>query len=516
MTRPRLVVAGIGPAGPEFITAAVSAAIARVPTRFIRTTRHPSAIAVGRATSFDDLYEASDTFDQVYSTIRDLLVSAADEHGEILYAVPGSPLVLERTVRLLLDDDRVECDLLPAISFLDLAYAALRIDPVEAGVRLIDGHTFATSAAGLTGPLLVAHCHANWVLSDIKLAVDDASGDEEVVILQRLGGPDQHMVTTTWAELDRTVDADHLTSIYVPRLTSPVGHELIRFHGIVRRLREECPWDREQTHQSLARYALEETYELVEAIGALDSATIGSNAVDLGSSDSPDSDAPGSDASDPEADEHLAEELGDVLLQVVLHSAIAEQEGRFNLADVARAISAKMIRRHPHVFGDVSVDGADEVATNWAAIKAAERVDRSAPSPLGGTFDGVGGSLPSLMFARELQSAAAKLGFDWDEPRLTLDKVAEELAEVAEAWDDPIHVTEELGDLLFAVVNAARHIRVEPEIALRQASAKFRRRVEALLALATERSIDTRTCGLLVLDQLWDDVKSTERVRFRR
>ena len=139
------------------------------------------------ATTFDSLYESADRFDDVYTAIVEAVVDAAVEHGEVLYAVPGSPLVLERSVRTLLDDERVHCEVLPAMSFLDLVWARLGIDPVEAGVRLVDGHEFATAAAGVTGPLLIAHTHAAWVLSDIKLAAEEARGDEPVVILQGLG-----------------------------------------------------------------------------------------------------------------------------------------------------------------------------------------------------------------------------------------------------------------------------------------------------------------------------------------
>jgi tetrapyrrole methylase family protein / MazG family protein len=349
----RVVIVGLGPAGPESATAAVLDAIVRIPHHYLRTGRHPSASLMPTAATFDHIYESADSFDDVYATIVELLVAAANEHGEILYAVPGSPLVLERTVRHLRADPRVACEVVPSLSFLDVAYARLGIDPVETGVRLIDGHDFATAAAGYSGPMLVAHCHANWVLSDIKLAVEDASGDEPVVILQRLGSPDEAIIHTTWADLDRTVEADHLTSIYIPSLGAPVASELVRFHGVVRRLRNECPWDREQTHQSLAKYTTEEAGELVEAIGNL--------------------------GEDGEGDEEFIGELGDVLLQVVLHSALAEQDGRFSLADVASGISEKMIRRHPHVFGDAVATTPEEVAVLWKAAKAAEKPMPTAP-----------------------------------------------------------------------------------------------------------------------------------------
>lgn len=481
MSRPRVVVIGLGPGPDELATAATLAAVERIPHRYLRTARHPSAGLVPGATSFDDVYEAADDFDAVYRTIVDRLVAAATEHGEVLYAVPGSPLVLERSVRWLRADERVDTEVLAALSFLDLAYDRLGIDPVEARLTLVDAHEFATAAAGQTGPLLVAHTHNRRVLSDVKLAVDDEPA-EPVTVLQRLGLPDEAVFTVAWADLDRSFEPDHLTAVYVPSLAAPVGGELVRFAEVVARLRRECPWDRKQTHRSLARYAVEETYELVEAIDAL--------------------------GDDGEGDDELTGELGDVLLQVVLHSAIAEQEGRFTLADVARGITEKMVRRHPHVFDDVTVDGADHVIANWEAIKRAERADEPAPTS---ALDGVNGHLPALAYARELSSKAAKVGFDWDDPRDTIAKVREELDEVIEAWDDPDHVADEIGDLLLTVVNMARHRSVDPEVAMRTAAAKFRRRFQACEALAAERGVDLATAGLPALDALWGEVKRAER-----
>jgi tetrapyrrole methylase family protein / MazG family protein len=483
--RPTITVVGLGPGDERFVTTQTLEAIAAAPVRFVRTSRHPSASLVGDATSFDDVYEAADTFDDVYATIVDRLVDAAVQHGPVLYAVPGSPLVLERTVALLRAERRVRCNVLPAISFLDLAYDRLGIDPVEAGLRLIDGHQFAVAAAGETGPLLVAHTHANWVLSDIKLAVETASGDEPVVILQRLGTVDEHIVDTTWAELDRAVDADHLTCLYIPRLAAPVGAELVRFHQLSRVLREQCPWDQQQTHRSLVKYLLEETYEVVDAIEAL----------------RPD---------DPTTDDDLVEELGDLLYQIEFHATIAEQEGRFTMADVARGVHDKLVRRHPHVFGDVTVDGADQVVQNWDEIKRDEKQRTS-------VFDGIPTSQPSLGYADAVQRKAAKAGFDWPDVHGAVPKIAEETAELLEAMatGDQSATAGELGDLLFAVVNVARHAGVEPESALRVAAQKFRRRFEAVERLAVERGIDLRATsqhenGLTALDALWDQVKSDE------
>jgi tetrapyrrole methylase family protein / MazG family protein len=476
----RVTIVGLGPGGPQYVTQQTLDAISNHSHRFIRTTRHPSASRVGVATSFDDVYEAADTFADVYAEITQRLVAAAAEHGEILYAVPGSPLVLERSVRHLCNDPRVECIVLPAMSFLDVAFARLGIDPVEAGVRLIDGHEFATAAAGDHGPMFVAHTHANWVLSDIKLAVEGATGDEPVVILQRLGTPDEEIVHTTWAELDRTVEADHLTCIYIPRLGSAVGESLVRFHQLARTLREQCPWDREQTHQSLVKYLLEETYEVVDALQLLDP--------EVASSDSA-----------------LIEELGDLLYQIEFHATIAEQDGRFTMVDVVDGIHDKLVRRHPHVFGSVQADDAHTVVANWDAIKHAEKGRTS-------VFDGVAMSQPSLSYAYHVQRKAAKVGFDWPDVDGALPKIVEEATELTDAiaTGDRGRIDDELGDLLFAVVNVARHLDIEPEAVLRVATHKFRRRFERVEQLAAERQISMNDVDLAVLDELWDQVKKAE------
>jgi tetrapyrrole methylase family protein/MazG family protein len=476
-----LTVIGLGPGGDEHITAEALRAIADHEHRYLRTRQHPSTHLVGAATSFDEVYERADTFDDVYAEIAERLVAAAQQHGSVLYAVPGSPLVLERTVSLLRTDGRIDLRILPALSFLDVAYQRLGIDPVEAGVRLIDGHDFAAASAGYGGPMLIAHTHANWVLSDIKLAVEEATGDEAVVILQRLGTPDERIVHTTWSELDRAVDADHLTSVYVPELTAPVGAAMVRFHQLARTLREQCPWDQEQTHSSLIQYLLEETYEVIDAIQALD-------------------------LDDPATDEALVEELGDLLYQVEFHAVIAEQQGRFTIADVAQHVHDKLVRRHPHVFGEVHVDGAAQVVANWDAIKHAEKQRTS-------VFDGVAESQPSLSYAFAVQRKAAKVGFDWPDVHGALPKITEETAEVLHAMEagDQDAVEAEIGDLLFAVVNVARHLGVEPEAALRAASRRFRSRFQGVEALAAEQGADIRATNLEQLDAWWDQVKRHRR-----
>jgi tetrapyrrole methylase family protein/MazG family protein len=473
----RIVVVGLGPAGPELVTAATRTALAAMPHRYVRTTRHPAASIAEPAVGCDDIYEHASSLDDVYPRIVERLVAAAHEYGEILYAVPGSPLVAERTVELLRSRLDVELTIEPALSYLDLAWSALGIDPLAAGVRLVDGHRFAVEAAGERGPLLVAQCDSRAVLSEIKLAVDEPPR-EPVVVLQRLGLPDVACFPVGWAELDRSFVPDHLTTLWIPALAAPVGHELVRFHELVRTLRERCPWDREQTHRSLTKHLLEETYEVLEAIEASDSAT-------------------------GAGDAELCEELGDLLFQVEFHAVIAGQEGRFTMADVARGIHDKLVHRHPHVFGDIAADTADQVLVNWEQIKAAEKGRTS-------LMEGIGGNLPSLLYAAKVQKKAASVGFDWDDVRGALPKIAEELNELEAVLDDAAAARDELGDLLFAVVNVARHLGVDPEAALRAATAKFRNRFDAVEELAKARAIDLAAAGLPVLDALWDEVKDSE------
>jgi tetrapyrrole methylase family protein/MazG family protein len=444
--RPRVVVVGLGPAGPELIDQATLVAIRAIPQRFVRTRRHPAASVLAADPSFDGVYDRSATLDAVYTSIVDELIDAATRYDEVLYAVPGSPLVAERTVELLRADDRVETRIHPALSFLDLAWNRLGVDPVARGVRIVDGQRFAVEAAGQRGPLLVAQCDSPDVLSDIKLALDagptSALGpDATITVLQRLGTPDEQVVDVVWTELDR-IEPDHLTTLWIPDLAVPVAREVERFAELVATLRRECPWDREQTHASLMRHLVEETYEVLDAIEHVDA--------DSGT-----------------GYDHLEEELGDLLFQVVFHATLAAEAGQFTLADVAAGIHDKLYSRHPHVFGDVEVAGADDVVRNWEQIKKAEKGRES-------VFEGIPAQLPALLLALKVQKKAGALveqGLDIGEAP-ALDDL---LIAVREAPDP-----EALGELLFAVTDIARRAGVDPEMALRAFTSGYRDRVSTI------------------------------------
>jgi ATP diphosphatase len=255
-----------------------------------------------------------------------------------------------------------------------------------------------------------------------------------------------------------------------------------RLLEIMRRLRDPengCPWDIEQTFDTIAPYTIEEAYEVADAIERKDW---------------------------PE----LEDELGDLLLQTVYHTAMGEEDGNFSFQSVVRAISNKMVARHPHVFGDESRDkSAEQQTRDWEVIKAAERAGKKQ----GGALDGVAVGLPSLLRAYKLQNRAARVGFDWPSTDQVIDKIQEEAAELVEARDELTHeeMTEEFGDLMFVMANLARHLKIEPEEALRAANAKFTRRFEGVESKLAEMGKTPAQSDLAEMDALWDAVKVDER-----
>ncbi len=426
--RGRIEVVGLGPAGPELITAGTLSSMADAPALFLRTDRHPSAAGFPQAQTFDHHYEEGQTIEWVYRAIVADLIAAATEFNSVVYAVPGSPTVGERSVTLLrehpaVQSGQVTLTVCPAVSFLDLAFARLGVDPLTPGVRFVDGESFAIDAAGERGPLMVAQCWSTAVLSGIKLSVESPP-DGTVTLLHHLGLDDELVREVEWEELDRVLAPDHLTSLWIPRLGAPVGAELIRLDELVHILRQRCPWDRQQTHGSLARHLLEESYEALEAIDALAAIDVGAGAdAEFNAADHEADEqgtAPGS--LDPGAEElavaHLEEELGDLLFQVYFHATLAAEAGRFTLADVARGVHDKLVSRHPHVFGDVRAETPEDVATNWEAQKLSEK-NRSSVT------EGIPAALPALALAAKLQRKALAVG-------MVLPSVAEEAVRVAD------------------------------------------------------------------------------------
>lgn len=446
MTAARVVVVGLGPAGVDLMTTAARSSFVKIPRRFVRTARHPAVDELRRHAvdfeSFDAVYDAAESFDATYERIAERVVAAAREAGVVLYAVPGSPLVAERTVELLREraasDDALELEIVPGLSFTDLAAGAVGFDP--SAVRVVDAHDVAVSGADARGPLLFAQVDDRATASAVKLHLLEAiAPDAPVTVLQRLGTPSERVVRVALEDLDRDVEPDHLTAVFVDTGDTRVGDEFARLVELARVLRAPggCPWDREQTHRSLARHVLEEAYETVDAIGALaDGAGTAGVRVEV----------------EPAAEAHFEEELGDLLFQVVIQSVIAEERGAFTTADVARGIHDKLVARHPHVFGDARVEDASEVLTKWEAIKRAEKGRES-------VFDGIDASLPALLHAQKVVRKAESLGLAAE---LDLAGAARRLAGADGAAAEPA-----LGELLAAAVVEARRRGLDAEVALR-------------------------------------------------
>ncbi len=464
-SRLNLAVVGLGPAGLDRVPRSAMALLTD-PRRqvIVRTMDHPAAVelAAQRAVVHcDDLYAKGEEFESVYEAIAARVVEAA-RSGPVVYATPGSPLIGERAVPMIRSsaaENGMDTVIHPAESFVDVALAELGVDPLEEGLTVWNAHRL-PSPLLLRGPTLVAALDTPVGLADFCAVLSRLLPEgRKVTVLIDLGGPDSRAVRSEPGKVDPDL-AGPRTSIYVD--APPVG--LAGAVAVMERLRSECPWDRRQTHHSLIKNLLEETYELVEALGSLPR----------------DAGAQGAPSLDCQPDwvvlAEVSEELGDVLLQVLFHSVIARESGIFDVEDVAEGLRRKLVRRHPHVFADVVVDSAEQVKANWERIKKQEKPPGMDQSLL----DGVPLSMPALARAAKIQRRAAQVGFDWTETAPVVEKVAEELEELREALSDPESARTELGDLLFACVNLARHLEVDPEIALRQAIAKFCDRFQAM------------------------------------
>ena len=409
------------------------------------------------------------SFEAVYAAIVERVLSAAAGH-ETIYAVPGHPLIAERTVTEILAGARergVRTAVYPAVSYADAAATELGID--FGSIQLCDALDLRLDAQR---PALLSQLFDRDSATALKLQLLDIYPPEHpVTILSGLGGLEAGQRHVALAELDHR-PLSYLDSLYVPAL-APLD-DLRRFDGlqaIVERLYDPeggCPWDLEQTHLSLRPHLLEESYEAIEAI----------------------------DSGDPG---RLTEELGDVLLQVLMHSAVASRAGEFSFADVAEHIARKLIHRHPHVFGDTAAASAEQVYQNWEKLKQQEK-------PRDSILEGVPVTLPALAASQSIQGRARRVGFDWPDVEGPLEKLREELGELARAAD-AAEREDEFGDVLFVMTNIADHLGIDAEQALRGANAKFRARFGIVERLAREAGSDLRSLDLAGLDALWDRAK---------
>ncbi|HZG55801.1 nucleoside triphosphate pyrophosphohydrolase [Paenibacillus sp.] len=488
----RIVVAGLGPGGPDGLTLGAWDAIRGAERLLLRTGLHPVVAWLREQgiafETYDETYEANGRFEDVYEAIVADVLRRAKEGERIVYAVPGHPSVAETTVALLrarCPEAGVELRLVGGESFLDRAFVELGFDPAD-GFQLADATDFHAERLDPYNHIVITQVYDALVASDVKLGLMDRYPDDyEVVVGHALGvAGEQRIERVPLYELDRIGGYGNLSLVYVPPTDRDDVHyrTFERLHAIIAKLRspEGCPWDREQTHRSLRKYFIEETFEAVETI------------------DEDDMDA-------------LRDELGDVLLQIMLHAQIEEEAGAFTIYDVIAGLAEKMVRRHPHVFGDVRVGGVDDVLATWQGVKAKEREAAGEPAPAS-VLDGVPSGLPAMLRAVALQKKAAKVGFDWDEPASIADKIVEELREFQDALADggerrDERLLDEMGDLLFAVVNLARFLKLDPEEALSATNRKFMQRfryIEERLRLSG-KSFDQTDIG--EMERYWQEAK---------
>ena len=475
---------GLGPGDPALLTRQAWQVIESNSEIYVRTRQHPTLVgfpASLRVHSFDNLYEQYESFEAVYAQIVQQVLALGQRPEGVVYAVPGHPFVAEATGPEIARRARemgIPLRVVEGLSFIEPALTALGLDPFP-HLALVDA--LELGAAHVPpfppdAPALIAQIYSPLVASEVKLTLMEVYPDEHAVqLVHGAGTPDVKVESLALYEIDRSPHIGLLTALYVPPLDAATSFEA--FQELVAHLRAPngCPWDREQDHQTLRSDLLEETYETLAAL----------------------------DANDPQA---MGEELGDLLLQIVLHAQIASEYREFKMADILHGIHTKIVRRHPHVFGEVNVDSVGKVLQNWEKLKAEEREAKGKSET--GLLGSVPVALPALSLAEAYQQRAARVGFDWPNVQGVLDKVCEEVEEIRSA--EVSRQAAEIGDLLFAVVNLARWCHVDAESALREANARFKQRFSFIEKSATAQGKKVADLSLQEMDDLWETAKKSE------
>ncbi len=491
----KITVVGLGSGDEDHLSLGIWKKLQSAKRIYLRTDKHP-VVDMLRSNNvayqtFDGIYDEQETFAEVYEAIAVKLIQLCGSE-ELIYAVPGHPMVAEKTVQLLRRDcplKGIELEIMGGESFLDQAFARFGFDPIE-GFQLLDASDM-PAAATIQPNLhtLVAQVYDTFTASDVKLGLMEVYPDDHPVVVGHALGVKglEQIRTVPLYELDRIEGYGNLSLIWIPRATQLelFNRSFGRLQEIVQILRspEGCPWDREQTHLSLRKNAIEELYEVLETI----------------------------DDDDPQA---MCEELGDLLLQVMLHAQIEDEAGTFNVYDVIQGLNEKLIRRHPHVFADANAGNAEEALVKWQEMKDAEKQAKGIEPVSQSILAGVPRDLPGLMKAYKIQKKAAAVGFDWESTEEVFHKMEEEFAELKEAIQSlgKEEQKNELGDVLFSAVNLARFLKLDPEEALASTNRKFFQRfayIEEKLRLKG-RTFDQTS--LIEMEEWWNEAKLTQKV----
>jgi len=486
MNKPGVTIIGLGPGDPQLLTLEAWSVLMESTEVYLRTSQHPvvpSLPAHLQVHSFDDQFEQAETPGENFEPIVSRLLELAHRPGGVVYAVPGHPFVGEATsaeIAARVSQEGLPVRVIPGLSFIEPVLGALQIDP-QPHISILDASEFGrlhVPPFPPNVPALIAQLGSKQLASEVQRVLNSVyPGEYRVVLVHAAGSTQELLEEVPLSEIDHSTRLGMQTVLYVPPLGA--GKAFEAFQEVVAHLRapDGCPWDREQTHLSLRSSLLEETYEVLSAIDAGDT-------------------------------EGMEEELGDLLLLILMLAQIGSDAGEFTVNDVLEGINTKIVRRHPHVFGEVEISDPQEVLKNWERLKAEERVSdgKHEASPL----DSVSMILPALVQAEEYQSRAARVGFDWPDIQGVLDKLVEEMLEVKQAQDQKER-SDEIGDLLFAVVNLARWKQVDPESALREANARFRKRFAFIEAGARESGRQLSQLTLDEMEALWQSAKRIEK-----
>lgn len=482
-----LKIMGLGPGAYEALTIGALKELKNNKNIYFRTEKHPTVDFLKdegiKFESYDHAYEKYDSFDDVYKYIAEDLITKIKDDEDLIYAVPGHPLVAEKSVINLIElckENNIQYEVLPAVSFVDSMMEALQVDPIE-GVKIIDAFDMKNQILDKRVGTIITQVYNNFIASEVKLRLLEGYEDDTEIIFVRAAGVEglESIRKIPLYELDWQEDIDYLTSIYIPK---DLGNkkDFQDLLDIIETLRNPggCPWDREQTHESLKSALLEECYEVIDAI-------------------------------ENEDEDALIEELGDVLLQVVFHASIGKEDGYFDIMDVIGGISNKMINRHPHVFGNEEANTSEQVLVNWDEIKKEEKGIKTLTEEM----QNIAKSLPATTRAYKVQKKAKKVGFDWDDVNCAMDKVKEELNEIKEVYncEDKSIIEGEVGDLLFACINVARFLEVDGELALDKTIKKFIKRFSYIENEAIKNNKNLKDMTLEEMDKLWEEAKTSEK-----
>ncbi len=484
----KIYILGLGPGDVNLLTLKAVERLKSGDKNFLRTEKHPTVAYLKdndiSYISYDYIYEKNDNFEQVYRCIARDLIEQVQIYNRINYFTPGNPLVAEKSVEILIklaEMEKIDIEIVPGMSFIDPIIVGAERDPIN-GLKILDALVLRPNQLDINIDNIITQVYNRRVASEVKLAISEVYGDEYEIIFMDSSGikGKEKILRIPVYKLDRLEGIGDLTSVYVPKMDKKEKkvYDIKDLLNIMERLRssEGCPWDMKQTYTSLRENVIEEAYEVVDA-------------VDKGDIDG------------------LMEELGDLLLQVVFYSQISKEDGYFNFIDITTEITKKLIFRHPHVFSEEKVENSEEIVYNWNHAKFKSRNLENYTDRLKDIQ-----KLPALMRSYKVQERAGQVGFDWNSVDGPLEKIKEEYFEVMEALKlfeggDAQAIEEELGDLLFSVVNVCRFLNLNPEVVLNKTTNKFIKRFEIMEKKSKEIGKNLKEMTLEEMDVLWNEAK---------